>query len=254
MAVAIVRSSSQQLYEESTWGPMDSQRGSLTLWGRIQSSSTFQTMASLNCATTPASKFIVMQTLSANEGADGETMGVYYHNGTDWSFLVSSQALTQGTWYFFHVWWDQPNIGFKYTANPALGFQYVDSGTGLLLDENFATLRIGASHFGEYPDGNIAAVKVWDYPLTDAEALLEGYWMGMQRTNNVRALYALQSPTFLQDLLGLEATLTNSNNATFAADPPLLRGWNPNNPAMPWPVNPQPIPPRHRAHSTRVRR
>ena len=137
-------------------------------------------------------------------------------------FGLAGQTLTVGEWTY---------IGLSSTANPGLArvrIRTAGSSTFVASSPaqsnvtfNAGTLRIAAGQAaGEWLNGSIAAVKVWDQALTVDELEQESYTYLPQRTNGLRAWYPLLRPETV-DYNGSGQTLSGGTGAALDDGPPI---------------------------------
>lgn len=145
----------------------------------------------------------------------------YQTAGSAW-FGVAGQTLAVGEWTY---------IGLSSTANPGLAQVRVrTAGSSTFggstpaqsnVTFNAGTLRIAAGQAaGEWLNGSIACVKVWDQALTVDELELESWTYQPQRTSGLRTWYALIRPEGT-DYGGLGQTLSGGTGTALDDGPPI---------------------------------
>jgi len=151
-------------------------------------------------------------------------------NGHDLTFQTDSggwfanvgHTLVAGEWTY---------IGFSGTSNPGearvavrtAGSSSFVGGTSSQANVTFNAniLRIGcSSSTSEFLNGSMAAVKVWDAAMTEAELQLEAWTYMPQRTANLRAWYPLLKPD-PNDASGNGQTLSGGTGTTLDDGPPI---------------------------------
>jgi hypothetical protein len=136
-------------------------------------------------------------------------------------------VLTVGTWYFIALVRNGTgaNSGTVYSA--AAGVAALTSGQRTL-DTSFTpnTLRIGESPFGgEWWNGRVAAVKIWDAALSQAEIENERWQYSPHRIANLNAFYPFltggANAAAQADFSGNGNNLSNGTNSATADGPPI---------------------------------
>ncbi|GAA3251603.1 LamG-like jellyroll fold domain-containing protein [Nonomuraea helvata] len=137
-------------------------------------------------------------------------------------FGLAGQTMTVGTWYY---------IGISADANPGLVRVRVRAagsatwGGGNPAQANVTisanTLRLGDGQAAnEFLNGSLAAVKVWNAPLTLEELELESWTYMPQRTTGIRGWYPFTRVETV-DYSGQSQVLTGGSGATLEDGPPI---------------------------------
>ncbi|GAA3721694.1 hypothetical protein GCM10022224_103920 [Nonomuraea antimicrobica] len=151
---------------------------------------------------------------------DGAAL-TYQTDSGGW-FGTAGQTMTVGTWYY---------IGISADANPGLVRVRIRAAgsttwaggsptqTNVTISAN--TLRIGDGQAAnEFLNGTLAAVKVWNAPLTMNELELESSTYMPQRTVGLRGWYPFTRVENV-DYSGLGQVLTPGSGATLEDGPPI---------------------------------
>lgn len=160
--------------------------------------------------------------IDISSGADGTTIGVY-DVATYTSTPLGSTALTVGTWYRMALVVNGTTATF-YRADAATAALTVSTASGDFTPQNAPTsLTLADSvNAGNYPlDGRIAAVKVWEAALSQAEIEEELAQYQPVRVANLLHNHPLVNAE-LVDYSGNARTLTaGSTSPTTEAGPPI---------------------------------
>jgi len=87
-----------------------------------------------------------------------------------------------------------------------------------------ANLQFMNNSFGEWTDGNIAHLRVWDAVLSEAELLSERNSATVVRTANIHLIYRLATATDTNDISGNAKNPTIGGSLTDDTDPPIGNG------------------------------
>ncbi|MFI6886769.1 LamG-like jellyroll fold domain-containing protein [Streptosporangium canum] len=165
-----------------------------------------------------------------DNGSGVDYLRINAYNGTtltyqsdEW-FAFLGRTLTVGTWCYIGLSVSSAG-GVSLVTRDAASDTFNSGEPGDVASVfNAATLRIGASHAtGEWINGSVAALKVWDGRLSTSE-LENEFWSYLpQRTTNLRAWYPLTTPE-TPDFSGNGNTLTGGTGATVDDGPPISWG------------------------------
>lgn len=147
---------------------------------------------------------------------DGTTMsGVF-----DASTQENMGSLTVGTWYFICLA-TNGTTGSIYHRTPSAAALTTVGVTSVTASVNAATLRLGESPWGgEWLNGCMASVRVWNAQLTAAEALQESQQYTPSRFTNLVAWYPFVRTDTL-DYSGNGRTLSGGTGTTVEDGPPI---------------------------------
>lgn len=143
-------------------------------------------------------------------------------SGTD---VISIATLTVGTWYFILVRKDASGNVKVYVGTEAGGALSTVTGSVTNIATYSGDGYVGGNAYGDYLDGNIWGMRVWDTDLTDAEVDAEFAAETAARTANLRAQWNLDDATPETDSSGNGRDLTNTGGSwTLETDPVVPSG------------------------------
>jgi len=145
-------------------------------------------------------------------------------DGTSGAANPSGLNMTVGTWVYMATVNDTGGgtdlMGYKVS-----GGSWVASSAGaatVVGPNNANTFYIGNNGFNNFLNGSIAAVKVWDVALTDAELQAEAFTYAAVKTSGLWANYQFRSGPQTTDDSGLGKTLTQGGVPVLdASGPPI---------------------------------
>ena len=147
-------------------------------------------------------------------GADGTTVGFYGDGGPQ--TIVN---LATGTWLFVAIVRNGTS-GTAYRRLEGAGSLTSTAITGMTSSTNFATLRVGASPWGEWLNGRVAGLKIWTgVALSQAECLAESNTYDPVRTANLYACYFRTGTANANDYSGNARNLSGGTGSTTEAGP-----------------------------------
>lgn len=205
-----VRFSASSQHYESTVGLPASSTYSVTLWGYMTNDrNDYSCIWAIENAATSGTSYVTLQA-----EADGTQFSVF-------SSLNGGQFITNmvpGGWF---------RLGLS--VNAGAGTVYYGAPTGALSTTAFTIgapaglnrMFLGSDSYGEWWDGRIAAVKMWQAALNATEIAAEFDSYDAVRTSNLLRTHKLQAPSTADDS-GLGNTLTGGSGASTEADPPIV--------------------------------
>lgn len=171
--------------------------------------------------------------LQADSGSS--STGFYNTNfeGEQGPYLVATRNLTLNTWYWFGL--SVSGGSWVARSRGLSGSFQSNTGSGADTISGTTTLYLGRSVYGEYLNGSICAVKIWNTALSASELEAEYAQFAPVRTSNLYAYYRLASPS-TADNSGNGRTLSGGSGVELDSDPPgipegassmVIHGWGP---------------------------
>lgn len=156
--------------------------------------------------------------------ADGTTL-FFNDTGTD---LISIQNLTVNTWYFATVRKSAANAIKVYLGTEAGGALSTFTGTSSSIASYADNGYVGGNAYGDFLDGRIARMRVWNALLSDAEVDAEFTSATPVRTSNLLAAWNLDNAsTPGLDSSGNARNLTNTGGSYTVETGPTIPGGAP---------------------------
>jgi hypothetical protein len=146
-------------------------------------------------------------------GADGTTANAVMDGNS-----TASVAMTVGTWYFIGLATSGTTgtLYYKAAGSSTLSTTAITGVTAT----SAATLRLGDSPWGEWLNGCLAAVKVWNAQLTAAEIDLEAQQYAVNKIASLVSFHPLVKAE-TADYSGNARTLSGGTGATTEDGPPI---------------------------------
>jgi hypothetical protein len=153
--------------------------------------------------------------------ADGTSLR---RDGTSGAAFPSGLNMTVGTWVYMATVNDTSAGGelFGYKVAGGSWVQATAANATVTGPNNANTFFIGNNGFNNFLNGSIAAVKVWDVALTDAELQAEAATYAAVKTSGLWANYQFRNGPQTTDDSGLGKTLTAAGTLTTdSSGPPI---------------------------------
>jgi len=205
-------SASNQRYTRATFGLDGTTDITVTAWAKIAvDRDTYSFVVSVDNA---GANYIQI-----GPGSSGVNLGV----GGTTGGLNAGYDMPVGTWVFIALVWTSAanNDSIMYAEAPSTAVTINTAGvTGWNAS---STLYVGGGGFGDWFNGSIAAVKIWQAALSEAEIETELLYYDAQRTSNLYAAYSFRDGPQTNDESGNSRTLTagGGSPALDSSGPPI---------------------------------